>query len=176
MIDVNSTTTTGRLLLVLLVVNLLWSTTRVVRAQTWNDLNVGPDLYRLLINDDNDLVTLNLLADVSNLLFNPTSDYIAFDPQSMPILQYIVIIRLPSLSGIRDLRESYDYVIVGSGPAGCVLANRLSEDASKTVLMIEAGQPESMVQKIPLLGSININTKYVRNYRIEKTQNTCLSE
>lgn len=37
------------------------------------------------------------------------------------------------------MSEHFDYVIVGSGPAGCVLANRLGASAATTVCMLEAG-------------------------------------
>jgi choline dehydrogenase-like flavoprotein len=49
-----------------------------------------------------------------------------------------------------DLR-SFDYIIVGGGTAACVLANRLTEDSSIRVLMIEAGsEPTSPWIKMPL--------------------------
>ena len=40
------------------------------------------------------------------------------------------------------MTDTFDYVIVGAGAAGCVLANRLTEDAGVSVCLLEAGPPD----------------------------------
>lgn len=61
------------------------------------------------------------------------------------------------------VNDGYDYIIAGGGLAGCLLADRLSADGTKKVLVLEAGSPDynAMIIRIPA-GILRLfrNTKY----------------
>ncbi len=63
--------------------------------------------------------------------------------------------------------DTFDYIVVGAGSAGCVIANRLSEDKTKTVLLLEAGGSDrSIFIQMPSALSIPMNTeKYNWGYK-----------
>jgi choline dehydrogenase len=63
--------------------------------------------------------------------------------------------------------ESFDYIIVGAGSAGCVLADRLSEDGRASVLVLEfGGSDRSVFIQMPGALSIPMNTRKY-NWRYE---------
>ncbi|XP_076442479.1 glucose dehydrogenase [FAD, quinone]-like [Babylonia areolata] len=67
---------------------------------------------------------------------------------------------------------SYDYVIVGAGSAGCVLANRLSEDKHVTVLLLEAGPDDRKYPTvaIPALADYLFHTEVDWEYYTDPQQ------
>ena len=70
--------------------------------------------------------------------------------------------------------HAYDYIIIGAGSAGCVLANRLSEDPQVTVLLIEAGEADNKMEiQIPLAFSTLQKTKVDWQFTTIPQENAC---
>jgi choline dehydrogenase len=62
----------------------------------------------------------------------------------------------------------YDYIVIGAGSAGCVIASRLTEDPARNVLLIEAGPPDRRREiRIPAAFSKLFKSELDWNYRTE---------
>jgi choline dehydrogenase len=79
-------------------------------------------------------------------------NYDLLDPENRPFNQ-------------RYLREKYDFIIVGGGSAGSVLANRLTEIEGWNVLLLEAGGHETEISDVPLLSLYLHKSKMDWKYR-----------
>ena len=78
---------------------------------------------------------------------------------------------------INEKTNNYDYIIVGGGSAGCVLANRLSSISSSNVLLIEAGKKNHFLSRIPISFGLFIDKPSVNwCYRSEPEENTNFRE
>ncbi|OUW81341.1 MAG: hypothetical protein CBD82_03995, partial [Gammaproteobacteria bacterium TMED222] len=62
------------------------------------------------------------------------------------------------------MEKNFDYIVVGAGSAGCVMANRLSQDGDNSVLVLEAGgkdknffihMPSGYSQIVPTKNNVN---------------------
>src|SRR3989442_2575805 len=65
------------------------------------------------------------------------------------------------------MSDSFDYVVVGGGSAGCVVASRLSEDPRVSVCLLEAGGPDSNVLIHAPVGAAVILPTKISNWAFE---------
>ena len=72
-------------------------------------------------------------------------------------------------AGKERMGNGFDYVVVGAGSAGCVLAKRLSADPATRVLLLEAGPPDTTRREvaIPVAFGKLFRTEMDWNYRTE---------
>ncbi|PSN57089.1 Glucose dehydrogenase [FAD, quinone] [Blattella germanica] len=86
--------------------------------------------------------------------------YDLFDPESRPI-------------NVKQLRSDYDFVIIGGGTAGAILANRLSEVPEWNVLLLEAGGDEPEIADVPLLSIYLHGSALDWKYRTQPQESAC---
>lgn len=82
--------------------------------------------------------------------------YDRLDPESHPL-------------ETKDLLAEYDFVVIGGGSAGAVVASRLSEVEGWRVLLLEAGRDENEISDIPSLSAYLQLTDMDWKYRTQPT-------
>jgi len=76
---------------------------------------------------------------------------------------------------MQKLMAKYDYIIIGGGSAGAVLANRLSEDEDRSVLLLEAGGNEVVLSDVPIVTPLLQRTFLDWEFKTEPSSNYCLA-
>lgn len=71
--------------------------------------------------------------------------------------------------------KSFDFIVVGAGSAGVVVANRLSEQPDWNVLLIEAGGDETDISDVPLLAGFLQLSELDWQYKSEPHPSACLA-
>ncbi|KAF0293333.1 Glucose dehydrogenase [FAD, quinone] [Amphibalanus amphitrite] len=74
----------------------------------------------------------------------------------------------------KPIRQEYDFIVVGAGSAGAVMASRLSEDPHHSVLLLEAGEDGTVFTEVPLLTALVYGTEgYDWGFRATPDHRSC---
>ncbi|XP_050356404.1 glucose dehydrogenase [FAD, quinone]-like [Nymphalis io] len=74
-----------------------------------------------------------------------------------------------------DEKNEYDFIVVGAGAAGCVVANRLSKNPNWKVLLLEEGPEQSDITFAPGLSTAILGSNIVLSYPTEPNGHSCLA-
>ncbi|XP_060842181.1 glucose dehydrogenase [FAD, quinone]-like [Rhopalosiphum padi] len=91
-----------------------------------------------------------------------------------PYQEHGIPFRENNFIGNRPILREYDFIVIGAGAGGCVVANRLSEQSNWSVLLLEAGQDETLYTDIPGAANLLQDTSYNWGYTSEPVKNGCL--
>ena len=75
---------------------------------------------------------------------------------------------------LQVISKYYDFIVVGSGSAGAVVANRLSEQPNWNVLLLEAGGDEPTISDVPVLAAYLQLSDIDWQYKTESQPTACL--
>lgn len=85
-----------------------------------------------------------------------------------------LLFREDSILNNGPILDEYDFVVIGSGPAGSVVANRLTENPDWKVLVLEAGIDSSIYNDVPGFAINYLLTEYNWNYPTERQDSVCV--
>ncbi|KAG8334924.1 hypothetical protein J6590_079840 [Homalodisca vitripennis] len=123
--------------------------------------------------------TLSLLDTTQGTCSQKGTDYASLALQSVygELLQEDCELASPS-SYPKDYfpkeNEQFDFIIVGAGSAGCVIANRLTESGKWNVLLVEAGGDPSKTTEVPALFGALQETDEDWKYQTDPEKENCL--
>ncbi|XP_076249234.1 glucose dehydrogenase [FAD, quinone]-like [Calliopsis andreniformis] len=123
---------------------------------------------------------------LSDERFSPLETAIAYGPKLafLVLLQTLLMIHRPDITDREhrvkpvipsQIQDTYDFVIIGGGSAGAVMANRLSEIGNWTVLLLEAGPDEPPLADVPVSFMTLQNTPIDWQFRAEPSEEYCLA-
>ncbi|RXG60214.1 Pyranose dehydrogenase 3 [Armadillidium vulgare] len=106
----------------------------------------------------------------------PSSDFTL--TQALLLSSFILAVNFPNVAINPPIAEGvnteYDFIVVGAGSGGAVVASRLSENPDFSVLLLEAGGKASKISDIPFYAGVLQLAESDWNYTSEPNSEFCL--